>query len=114
MAVNIRSTPTLIPLLFVLREEIGLTGTKYGCGACTVVIGGSPRRSCQVPVKVVWTRLDRKDLSSSGAGETLLVGLAPALGNVIFDATGARLTSLPLAPRSFKSSGAVVSGMISP
>jgi nicotinate dehydrogenase subunit B len=67
-----------------------------------------------VPVKVVWTRLDRKDLSSSGAGETLLVGLAPALGNVIFDATGARLTSLPLAPRSFKSSGAVVSGMISP
>ena len=40
--------------------------------------------------------LDRKDLSSSGAGETPLVGLAPALGNAIFDATGARLTSLPL------------------
>jgi aerobic-type carbon monoxide dehydrogenase small subunit (CoxS/CutS family) len=44
-----------IPLLFVLREEIGLTGTKYWlregqCGACTVLIGGSPRRSCQVPV----------------------------------------------------------------
>ena len=42
--------------------------------------------------------LDRKDLTSSGAGETPLVGLAPALGNAIFDATGARLTSLPLAP----------------
>jgi aerobic-type carbon monoxide dehydrogenase small subunit (CoxS/CutS family) len=43
------------PLLSVLREEIGLTGTKYGCGegqcgACSVLIGGSPRRSCQVPV----------------------------------------------------------------
>ena len=45
-----------------------------------------------------------------GRGETPLVGLAPALGNAIFDATGARLTSLPLAPRGFKTSGAVVSG----
>ena len=46
--------------------------------------------------------LDRKDLPSAGAGETPLVGLAPALGNAIFDATGARLTSLPLAPRGFR------------
>lgn len=41
------------PLLFVLRDELGLTGTKYGCGegqcgACTVLIEGSPRRSCQL------------------------------------------------------------------
>ena len=43
------------PLLWVLREKLGLTGTKYGCGAsvcgaCTVLIDGAPRRSCVTPV----------------------------------------------------------------
>ncbi len=43
------------PLLWVLRDTIGLTGTKYGCGiaqcgACTVHIDGVPTRSCQVPI----------------------------------------------------------------
>ena len=43
------------PLLYVLRDELGLTGTKYGCGegqcgACTVLLGATPRRSCQLPV----------------------------------------------------------------
>ncbi|PWT86894.1 MAG: ferredoxin [Proteobacteria bacterium] len=42
-------------LLQVLRDELGLTGTKYGCGegqcgACTVLLGGTARRSCQLPV----------------------------------------------------------------
>jgi isoquinoline 1-oxidoreductase len=44
--------------------------------------------------------LDRKDIPSAGAGETPLVGLAPAIGNAIFDATGVRRTTLPLAPRA--------------
>src|SRR6201997_2607892 len=43
------------PLLYVLRDELGLTGSKYGCGegqcgSCTVLLGGQPRRSCQIPV----------------------------------------------------------------
>lgn len=47
--------PAETPLLYVLRDELGLTGTKYGCGegqcgACTVLIGGAPRRSCQIAV----------------------------------------------------------------
>jgi nicotinate dehydrogenase subunit B len=42
--------------------------------------------------------LDRKDLPSSGAGETPIIAIAPAIGNAIFDATGERRRSLPLAP----------------
>ena len=43
------------PLLWALRENVGLTGTKYGCGvaqcgACTVHISGEATRSCQVPI----------------------------------------------------------------
>lgn len=46
------------PLLWVLRDVLGLTGTKYGCGievckACTVWIDGSPEKSCRLPVKEV-------------------------------------------------------------
>jgi isoquinoline 1-oxidoreductase subunit alpha len=45
------------PLLWVLREHVGLTGTKYGCGiaqcgACTVHIDGSAMRSCSVPASL--------------------------------------------------------------
>jgi CO/xanthine dehydrogenase Mo-binding subunit len=46
--------------------------------------------------------VDRKDQPSAGAGETPLVGLAPAIGNAIFDATGTRLRSLPMAPNGLK------------
>lgn len=46
--------------------------------------------------------LDRRDLPSAGAGETPNVALAPAVGNAIFNATGIRLRSLPLAPRGLR------------
>ena len=42
--------------------------------------------------------IDRKDLASAGAGETPIMGLAPAIGNAIFDATGQRIRSLPMVP----------------
>jgi isoquinoline 1-oxidoreductase len=43
--------------------------------------------------------LDRKDLTSAGAGECPIIGIAPAVGNAIFDATGQRVRSLPMAPQ---------------
>jgi isoquinoline 1-oxidoreductase alpha subunit len=49
------------PLLWAIREQVGLTGTKYGCGiaqcgACTVHVDGTPMRSCSVPASAVQGR----------------------------------------------------------
>ena len=61
------------PLLWVLREQVGLTGTKYGCGiaqcgACTVHVNGAAMRSCSVPVSAVEGRqiTTIEGLASSG------------------------------------------------
>jgi isoquinoline 1-oxidoreductase alpha subunit len=53
----VRSTPDT-PLLWVLRDELGLTGTKFGCGmaqcgACTVLLDGRPVRACVTPLAAV-------------------------------------------------------------
>src|SRR5207253_11368440 len=53
--------PEDMPLLWVLRDLLGLTGTKFGCGiaqcgACTVHIDGKPVRSCMLPVGAVGNR----------------------------------------------------------
>jgi len=53
--------PPEMPLLWVLRDVVGLTGTKFGCGiaqcgACTVHLDGKPVRSCQLPVAAVGGR----------------------------------------------------------
>ena len=63
------------PLLWALREQVGLTGTKYGCGiaqcgACTVHIDGAAMRSCAVPVS-----------AAAGKRITTIEGLAK--GNVL-------------------------------
>jgi len=59
------------PLLWVIRDDVGLTGTKFGCGigmcgACTVLVGGRATRSCITPVSDV-----------SGTQITTIEGLAP-------------------------------------
>jgi isoquinoline 1-oxidoreductase alpha subunit len=53
--------PPDMPLLWVLRDVVGLTGTKFGCGiaqcgACTVHVDGKPARSCVLPVSAVGNR----------------------------------------------------------
>ncbi|HTD52718.1 MAG TPA: (2Fe-2S)-binding protein [Thermoanaerobaculia bacterium] len=55
------AAPGDMPLLWVLRDMLGLTGTKFGCGmaqcgACTVHIDGSPARSCVLPAAAVQGR----------------------------------------------------------
>jgi isoquinoline 1-oxidoreductase alpha subunit len=65
-----------MPLLWALRDELGLTGTKFGCGiaqcgACTVHIGGTAMRSCSVPVS-----------AAAGKDITTIEGLASADGKL--------------------------------
>ena len=53
--------PERMPLLWVLRDSLGLKGTKFGCGvaqcgACTVLVDGQPTRSCVTPISAVGTR----------------------------------------------------------
>ncbi len=62
------------PLLWVLREDLGLTGTRFGCGvaacgACTVHLDGEPARSCAIPLE-----------AAAGAGITTIEGLPAAAG----------------------------------
>lgn len=56
-AVSVEADPKM-PLLWAIRDIVGLTGTKYGCGiaqcgACTVHLNGTPVRSCSLPVSTV-------------------------------------------------------------
>jgi isoquinoline 1-oxidoreductase alpha subunit len=58
-AVQVTAAPDT-PLLWVLRDELGLTGTKYGCGiaqcgACTVLADGQPIRACSTPIAALAT-----------------------------------------------------------
>jgi aerobic-type carbon monoxide dehydrogenase small subunit (CoxS/CutS family) len=83
------------PLLGVLRDELGLTGTKYGCGegecgSCTVLVDGEPARACQLPLG-----------EAAGKDVTTIEGLA----------VGGRLTPLQ---RAFLEEGAFQCGYCTP
>jgi isoquinoline 1-oxidoreductase alpha subunit len=65
------AAPPDMPLLWVIRDLLGMTGTKYGCGiaqcgACTVHLDGAPTRSCITPVSAVG---DREVLTIEGLDE---------------------------------------------
>jgi isoquinoline 1-oxidoreductase alpha subunit len=62
--------PAETPLLWALRDELGLTGTKFGCGmalcgACTVHVDGQPVRSCTTPISAV---ANKKVVTIEGVG----------------------------------------------
>jgi isoquinoline 1-oxidoreductase alpha subunit len=64
--------PPEMPLLWVLRDVLAMTGTKFGCGiaqcgACTVHLDGAPIRSCQLPVSAA---VDRSITTVEGIGDT--------------------------------------------
>src|SRR6201989_841768 len=69
--------PPAMPLLWVLRDTLGLTGTKFGCGmslcgACTVHINGQPVRACVTPISSVASKT-----------VTTIEGLSPERSNPI-------------------------------
>jgi len=68
-----------MPLLWALRDELGLTGTKFGCGiaacgACTVMVNGNPVRSCVTPVSAVE---DTEITTIEGLAVNVAGGLTP-------------------------------------
>lgn len=73
---TIRDVDPSTPLLWVLRDHLGLVGTKYGCGiaqcgACTIHLDGNPVRSCSVPVS-----------AAEGRSITTIEGLATNVGEL--------------------------------
>jgi isoquinoline 1-oxidoreductase subunit alpha len=115
--------PSDMPVLWVLRDVLGMTGTKFGCGmalcgACTEQLGGQAIRSCVTPVSAAagkaittieaigatavgkkvqeaWIALDVPQCGYRQSGQIMS---ASALNNAIYAATGKRLRKLPLQP----------------
>ena len=93
--VSVDSDPNT-PLLWVIRDHVGLTGTKYGCGAglcgaCTVHVDGRAVRACQTPVSEA---TDKKVVTIEGLSPEFLASAAEGLGR----SGGTAMRLLPVRP----------------
>ena len=117
LSVNGRSHPVNVPpdmpLLWVLRDTIGLTGTKFGCGmalcgACTVLLDGEATRSCVTPVSAVGNRkvTTIEGLSPSGDHPVQRAWIAEDVPQCGYCQSGQVLAAAALLARSPKPSDA--------
>jgi len=100
------------PLLYVLSDELQLRGPKFGCGLaqCGAWVTSTYWQTystlplgIKVPV-IESVLINRSEAKASGAGETAITLAAAAIGNAIFDATGARIREVPFTPGRVKAS----------
>ncbi len=97
--------PPDMPLLWALRDHLGLTGTKYGCGmalcgACTVHLGGEPVRSCSTPVS-----------AAAGKPITTIEGISSGQADRVAKAVQAAWVRLDVPQCGYCQSGQVMSAV---
>ena len=100
------NVPAGMPLLWVLRDTLNLTGTKYGCGiaqcgACTVLLAGAPIRTCTTPVSAVGERpiTTIEGLSEDGSHPVQRAWIAEDVPQCGFCQSGQVLTAVALLAR---------------
>ena len=107
------------PLLWVLRDSIGLTGTKYGCGigqcgACTVLMNGNAVRTCSIPVSAAVGRqlMTIEGLSTDGTHPVQLAWKEFDVPQCGYCQSGMILASVALLQRNAKPSDADIDSQI--
>ena len=108
------------PLLWVLRDALALTGTKYGCGiaqcgACTVHVGGKPVRSCVTPVSSVGARSVRtiEGLSADATHRVQKAWIAEEVPQCGYCQSGQIMSAVALLSRNKTPTDADIDGAMS-